>query len=210
VDPAIVPVPGLSGAHIIASLQHGDPHGTVWRPAEADTSIRPGWFYHPAEDDRVKSVDRLVEIYFRSVGRNSKLLLNVPPTPAGLLHDVDVSRLQAFHNRLETTFEAEAVSTVRASWKRTSPTRMAGELELDRPRRVGCIRLQEPIENGQTVINYVCSASNDGDWQVISTGATIGYARLDRFDPMVVRRVRLEIEEAVGPAGPIEIRLFAA
>jgi alpha-L-fucosidase len=53
----------------------------VWRPAEADTSIRPGWFYHPAEDDRVRTSEELFDLYLSSVGRNSKLLLNVPPTP---------------------------------------------------------------------------------------------------------------------------------
>ena len=84
VDPSAVPYPGISGRRVIASLQHGDPAGTVWRPAEADTSIRPGWFYHPAEDARVLSVDALVDLYYRSVGRNAKLLLNVPPTRDGL------------------------------------------------------------------------------------------------------------------------------
>ena len=95
VDPNVVTFPGATGPGVTSALQHGDPNGTVWRPAEADTSIRPGWFYHPAEDTRVRSVDRLVDLYFQSVGRNSKLLLNVPPTPDGLLHDTDVQRLTA-------------------------------------------------------------------------------------------------------------------
>src|SRR2546430_6737597 len=76
-DPAAVPYPGASGGAVIAALQHGDPHGAVWRPAETDTSIRPGWIYHAAEDERVKPVDQLVGIWLTSVGRNSKLLLNV-------------------------------------------------------------------------------------------------------------------------------------
>ena len=67
------------------------PNGSVWRPGEADVSIRPGWFYHPAEDERVRSGRRSRRSRTsRSVGRNSKLLLNVPPTRDGLLHDVDV------------------------------------------------------------------------------------------------------------------------
>ena len=64
VNPATVPYPGASGDDVIAMLQHGDPHGTVWRPGEADVSIRPGWFWHPAEDAQVRSVDDLVELYF--------------------------------------------------------------------------------------------------------------------------------------------------
>src|SRR5690606_33775683 len=70
IDPAVVPFPGTSGPGIIEALQHGHAEGTVWRPAEADVSIRPGWFYHRAEDDRVRSVDDLVAIYTKSVGRN--------------------------------------------------------------------------------------------------------------------------------------------
>jgi len=99
-DPAAVPYPGAPGDAVIAALQHGDPHGSVWRPAEVDVSIRPGWFYHPTEDERVKTVDALTDIWFTSVGRNAKLLLNVPPTRDGLLHATDVARLAALRARL--------------------------------------------------------------------------------------------------------------
>src|SRR5690242_12364215 len=87
VNPSGVTFPGADGPGIIAALQHGDPTGTVWRPAEVDVSIRPGWFHHAAEDARVRSVDNLVTLYETSVGRNGKLLLNVPPTRDGRLHD---------------------------------------------------------------------------------------------------------------------------
>jgi alpha-L-fucosidase len=208
VDPAIVKVPGMSGPHIIRALQHGDPMGTVWRPAEADTSIRPGWFYHPAEDGKVKSVDRLMEIYVRSVGRNSKLLLNVPPTPAGLLHDTDLARLREFADRRRRLFEEDLAARQTVSWARTGPTARVAELELDRPRSVSATRLEESIDRGQSVGRYVLSGSTGGDWQVLSSGTTIGLARIDRFSPTMVRRVRLEIEEVVGLAGAVEIRLY--
>src|SRR5205814_1608064 len=97
VDPAAVPYPGVDAPGVIDSLQHGTPDGTAWRPGETDVSIRPGWFHHSAEDQRVKSVDELIELYFTSVGRNSKLLLNVPPTRAGLLHSTDVAQLLEMH-----------------------------------------------------------------------------------------------------------------
>src|SRR5262245_45121586 len=110
VDPAVVPVPGLSGDAVMRMLQQGDPNGSVWRPGETDVSIRPGWFYHPADDARVRSADNLVNLYFTSVGRNSKLLLNVPPTPAGLLHDVDVARLSEMRARLNALFANDLAS----------------------------------------------------------------------------------------------------
>ena len=198
VDPAVVPVPGMSGKHIIASLQHGDPNGTVWRPAEADTSIRPGWFYHPAEDDRVKSVDRLLEIYFRSVGRNSKLLLNVPPTPAGLLHDRDVSRLSEFQARLRGMFE-EDLASERAVSSRSDGVARVSELDLGRPTRFSIARLGERIEEGQSVAKHTIEAQMDGEWRVLAAGTTIGFARLVRFEPIVARRVRVRVDEAVAP-----------
>src|SRR4051794_9333800 len=98
IDPNAVPYPGADVPKVGEILQHGDPAGSVWRPAEVDVSIRPGWFYHPAEDDRVRSVDNLLDLYFSSVGRNGKLLLNVPPTREGLLHPTDVARLTAFRH----------------------------------------------------------------------------------------------------------------
>ena len=110
VDPARVPAPGVSGPGVIDALQHGDRDGTVWRPAEADTSIRPGWFHHPAEDARVKSADRLFDIYCHSVGRNSKLLLNVPPTRDGVLHPNDIASLMAFRDLRAARF-AEVAQT---------------------------------------------------------------------------------------------------
>ncbi|HSB53338.1 MAG TPA: alpha-L-fucosidase, partial [Gemmatimonadales bacterium] len=113
VDPAVVPYPGAEGEAVTAMLQHGDPAGSAWRPGETDTSIRPGWFHHPAEDGRVKTVEQLAEIHFASVGRNSKLLLNVPPARDGLLHPTDVARLGAFRERIDALFEHDFASGIR-------------------------------------------------------------------------------------------------
>lgn len=189
VDPARVPAPGVSGPGIIEALQHGDRSGTVWRPAECDTSIRPGWFHHPAEDARVKSVDRLVTIYTQSVGRNSKLLLNVPPTPAGLLHDVDVERLTGMRTRLDRMF--------------------GSELRPGRPARVSWVRLSEDITLGQSVAAYVVSGFDGRAWVPLSRGTTIGHAKLDRVEhPGPVSQVRVEVTDAEGPPGPVQVRAF--
>src|SRR2546430_5392633 len=116
-DPAAVPYPGASGDAVIAALQHGDPGGAVWRPAETDTSIRPGWFYHPAEDERVKSVEQLVGIWLTSVGRNSKLLLNVPPTRDGVLHTTDVARLAELRAHLSSVFAEDFAAGRPVAWR---------------------------------------------------------------------------------------------
>jgi alpha-L-fucosidase len=209
VDPAVVPVPGLSGKHIIASLQNGDPAGTVWRPAEADTSIRPGWFHHPAEDARVRTVDRLTDLYFNSVGRNSKLLLNVPPTRDGVLHDMDVSRLMGFADRRRSLFAEDVAAGRKGKWRRTGATTAVLELDLGRTRSFSIARLEEPIEKGQMISSYALHvAADDKAFRPLSRGTTIGHARLQRVTAEGVRFVKVEVDGAAAPE-PIRLKLFA-
>jgi alpha-L-fucosidase len=217
VDPSIVQYPGVSGPGVTNALQHGDPNGTVWRPAEADTSIRPGWFHHPAEDDRVRTVDALVQLYFRSVGRNSKLLLNVPPTKDGVLHDTDIARLTGFRERLTTLFATDLAAHAKRHWQRATGGNNSAVAELDfgHTETIGTVRLEENIAKGQLVSRYTLSASESAtsnsptDWRVLSRGTTIGYARIDRLTPTPVRRLRLEIEDALAPPEPVTIRVYA-
>jgi alpha-L-fucosidase len=208
-DPKAVPYPGVDGPGIGSALQHGDPRGAVWRPAEADVSIRPGWFYHPADDGRVRSVDGLLDLYTTSVGRNAKLLLNVPPTRDGILHDIDAARLAGFGDRLRTMFANDLAQGHRPIWHLTSSSSAEATLDLGRLTSVGVLRLEEPIARGQSVARYTCYGAGDGDWRVLSRGTTIGYARLDRFPPTVVRRLRVVVEEAVGAPKPLHIGVFA-
>jgi alpha-L-fucosidase len=214
VDPSVVPVPGMSGKHIIDSLQHGDPAGTVWRPAEADTSIRPGWFHHPAEDERVRTVDALVDLYFRSVGRNAKLLLNVPPTRDGVLHPTDVARLMGFAERRRAMFGEDLAVKARPGARGGSgglgtASTWWREIDLGTNVPVSIARLEEPIERGQVVSSFELAAAAEGeDFAPIARGTTIGYARLERFTPRSVRRMRLTTVHLVGTP-QLVIRLYA-
>jgi alpha-L-fucosidase len=207
-DPAAVPYPGADGPGIIRALQQGDPGGSVWRPGETDVSIRPGWFYHPAEDARVKTVDQLVGLYFTSVGRNSKLLLNVPPTREGLLHQTDAARLRAMSVQLDIIFRNDLAETHRVAWRSTGPRSAVADLDLGRIVTAGIADLREDIEHGQLVARYVLEGAEAGEWRPLSRGTTIGYRKLDRFDPVRVRRVRLRIEDAVAKPRRVAIRLF--
>ena len=208
VNPDAVPFPGADGPDIIDALQHGDRNGTVWRPAEVDVSIRPGWFYHPAEDDRVRTVDNLESLYFSSVGRNGKLLLNVPPTRDGLFHPTDVSRLAEFRRRLDSVFERDLAGGVRRTSSVTAPGRITLELDLGRKVNVALARLEEDIARGQSVARYTLYSATDGEWRVLSHGSTIGYTKLGSFEPVTVQRVRLVVEDATGIPQDIGIRLY--
>jgi alpha-L-fucosidase len=209
VNPDAVPVPGATGPGIEPALQHGDPNGAEWRPAEADVSIRPGWFHHAAEDARVRSVDSLVDLYFSSVGRNAKLLLNVPPTRDGVLHDVDVSRLAAFREARDALFTHDAASGARTTWTRDAQRRNVLDVELRAPADLACVRLEEPIEHGQSIARYTLQALDASGWRVLSQGTTIGNAKLDRVDATAVTRLRLIVEEAVGPVDAPRLRAWA-
>lgn len=197
VDPSRVAAPGTSGAGIIEALQHGDRDGTVWRPAEADTSIRPGWFHHPAEDARVKSADHLFDIYCRSVGRNSKLLLNVPPTRDGVLHPNDIASLMAFRDLREARLVEAGSGRQR-------------EIRLRTPVRIAAVRLEEDVEQGQSVAHFSVHGETSTGWRELARGATIGYARIERFAPVTVSAVRVDVEESLTPGVNLMARIFAS
>lgn len=87
--------------------ESGHADGRFWMPAEVDVSIRPGWFYHASEDDKVKSPANLADIWFESVGRGANLLLNVPPDRRGLIHDADIAALRGMRRILDQTFSVD-------------------------------------------------------------------------------------------------------
>jgi alpha-L-fucosidase len=209
VAPDVVPYPGVWSDAVRDMLQHGDPNGPVWRPGETNTSIRPGWFYHPAEDSKVKSVDELERVYFQSVGRNSKLLLNVPPGPDGLFHPNDVTRLQELHTRLAALFTEDLASGRRVRWRRTGARTGVADVDLGRTVTAGLLRLEEDIRRGQEIARYRVEAGVGDSWRDIARGLTIGYRKLDRFDPGPVRALRIHIEDAVAPPRALRVGLYA-
>jgi alpha-L-fucosidase len=206
VDPAAVPFPGATGARIGDALQHGDPRGSVWRPAEVDVSIRPGWFYHRAEDEKVRTRENLLQLYDQSVGRNGKLLLNVPPTPSGVLQDRDVAALTEFQQLLAT----EASRVVPSPVSRRLEHGSGVELELSRRMPIDAIRLGEDIERGQVVARYTISGLTPSGWRVLSRGSTIGFAKIDRVRPTALTRIRLDIDDALASPRGLTIVAFAS
>ena len=208
VDPAVVPYPGASGDAVTRMLQHGDPAGTAWRPGESDVSIRPGWFYHPADDAKVKSAEQLVALYFSSVGRNSKLLLNVPPGRDGLLHRTDIARLAEMREGLDSLFADDLASGRPPRWHGQARG-ATGAIDLGRAKSIGVIDLAEDIQHGQVVARYRVEGSDGGPWRTLSSGTTICYRKLDRIPAMSARRVRLTIDDAVAAPRPVRIRLFS-
>lgn len=220
VDPAVVPFPGATGPAVDRMLQHGDRTGTVWRPGEADVSIRPGWFWHAAQTEKIKRVEELLDLYFDSVGRNANLLLNVPPNRAGLLDDADVARLTEFAQALGARFGANVARDARVTassagpghaarsildenpdtWWSPNPSDRQPSLTLAfrAPVRFDVLDLGEAIQNGQRVASYAVDAMANGAWQTISNGTTIGHRKLDKVPETTTDRVRLRIVSSDG------------
>jgi alpha-L-fucosidase len=159
-----------------------------WYPAECDVSIRPGWFYHEAEDSQVKTVEQLLDIYFKSVGRNSVLLLNVPPDRRGLFAAADVTRLQEFGAATRALF----ADRVAAGDK---PAPAAADCAA---KPFNLIEVREDIAQGERVQAYRVEACQAGQWRTVARGTVIGHRNLHRVPETTAEAVRLVIEKDLG------------
>lgn len=194
---------------------HPDATDKIWYPAECDVSIRPGWFWHASEDERVKSLEHLIVIYYKSVGRNSVLLLNVPPNNRGLITEPDVQRLKEFRKSLDETFAVDfamgkPVSADSAEfpasnavdgrgdtyWMPKEKTTGTLEVDLGKPVTFNVSMVKEYIPMGQRVEEYSIEAWDGTEWKVISTGTTIGHKKLDRLSDVTASKVRLNIQKS--------------
>lgn len=202
-------------------LQSGHEDGTHWVPAEVDVSIRPGWYYHPYEDHKVKPLSHLVEIYYNSIGRNSNLLLNFPVDTRGLIHPGDSARLmelasvieQDFATNLLTGKPAEA-SHVRGnasiyeaqqaidddpeSYWTTDDSNYSASITIDLGEEMAFNRflVQEYIRLGQRVKSFTLEAYADDAWTEIARETTIGYKRILRFLTIKASKIRMTIVDA--------------
>jgi alpha-L-fucosidase len=167
--------------------------GLMWYPAETDVSIRPGWFNHAREDSLVRSPSGLMDLYFTSVGRNSVLLLNIPPNRKGLISDADIRSLQGWRRRMDSTFGVDlAVRALQRDSGMTTEIKFVGD-DGEYAKTFDVLLLQEDIRQGQRVEQFVFEAEEHGDWVQVASGTTIGYKRLLRFPPVTASRVRLRI-----------------
>lgn len=179
-----------------------------WYPSEVDVSIRPGWFYHADQDKQVKSLNHLTDIYFKSVGYNSVLLLNIPPDLRGLINENDVQRLKEFSSYLKKTFARNYVLKGNEAWHGTSGT--VRQYDIQKDALVNAFMIQEDISKGQRVESFLVEAYKDGSWIHMAEGTTVGYKRLVRFSDTRPERIRVTIRSARGVANVAAVGLFYA
>ncbi|CAN0916464.1 Alpha-L-fucosidase 1 [Linum grandiflorum] len=203
--------------------QNGDQYGHAWVPAECDVSIRPGWFWHPSESP--KSALQLLDIYYKSAGRNCLLLLNVPPNSSGLISAEDVQVLREFADIRRSIFSrnlAHDATVVASSTRggsgnpRFAPGNVLKEgiytywapeekkrslsmlyIDLGGPVSFNVIRVQEPIHMGQRIVAFHVETLNvDGEWVLVVKGTTVGYQRLLLFPTVVAQQLRLVVDQS--------------
>lgn len=202
-------------------LHHGLEDGDSWVPAEVNTSIRPEWFYHPAEDTRVKSVPKLMEAYYNSIGRNGTLLLNFPVMPNGLINENDEKAALGFANAVKEAFTMNLAenadiqaSNVRGNSRKfkasnvidgdkdsywaTDDTVIQASLTIkfDTATSFNRFLVQEYIRLGQRVRTFKVEALADGNWKELAPATTIGYKRILSFPTITATQLRFTITDS--------------
>jgi len=172
----------------------------IWYPAEVNTSIRPGWFYHKEEDTKVKSLQELLNIYYGSVGGNSTFLLNIPPTPQGLIHENDLCRLRELGNAIQEAFSLNIAETARMSADKDDGKHIVEYLRKDEDRtfyktkdgdRSACITvnfdremnvrfivLKENIRLSQRIEKFNIQIRRNNQYETVYEGTVVGYKKI--------------------------------
>jgi alpha-L-fucosidase len=203
-------------------------------PAECDVSIRPGWFYHAKEDEKVRTAQNLLDLYFASIGRGASFLLNLPVDRRGRIPDKDAQSLSEFRRLIDRMFAVDIakgsridVSNVRGRASRFSGANVSDGrrdtywstddsvtnpsliLDLRQPRTFNVVRLREYLPLGQRVESFALDEWQQGEWQQFATGTSIGNCRLTRTGPITTTKVRLRIIQAAACPAISEVALFA-
>ncbi|MBQ5874901.1 MAG: alpha-L-fucosidase, partial [Alistipes sp.] len=204
------------GKDNIEVLAHGQEEGERWAPAEADVSIRPGWFYHDYE--KPKTPEKLFDIYLTSVGRGGTLLLNLAPDRRGRVPEQDIESLMAWRKMVDDTFanDLAAEAKVSASSSRgcsygaksvvgqddkywaTEDGVTTGDitLEWNEPQDVKYVTIQEHIALGQRVRSFEIDVMRGGEWQTVAKATTVGYKRIVPIEGGGVEAIKVRFTDS--------------
>ncbi len=180
-----------------ATNRHGDPNGGMWLPLECDARIRESWFWSPTNETTLKSLDELMEMYYRSVGHGAVLLLNHTPDPTGRIPEPDVARAAEFGREIANRFANPLADAAGGD---------VIEVQFDTPTLIDHTIAMEEIALGERVRAYAIEGLVGADWCQLATGTAIGHKKIDRFAPVAVSAIRFRVLKS---ASPVNMR-FAA
>ena len=210
------------------TLQSGNVNGKNWIPAECDVSIRPGWFYHSKEDDKVKSAEELFQLYLKSVGRGANFLLNVPPDRRGLINEHDSTALVGFYRLRKESFQKNLALTAKGSLTSQTGTKSAPrlndgnptsfetvvkanlmQLKFEKSTSINCIILREYLNKGQQVKNFRILLM-DGENNLIKeiNASTVGRKRILTFPSTPVKSIAISIDDQKNSATISEVEAY--
>ena len=180
-------------------LHYGVEDGNVWCPGETNTSIRPGWFYHETENEHVKSLSKLMDTYYKSVGRNSTLLLNFPIAPNGRIHPTDSLRGIAFNKMIQEVFKTDLAKKAKIKARGLETI-----IDFGKATAFNRFVAEEDIRYGQRVKKFSLEAEVDGQWQplkdeLVENGdglTTIGHRRIVCFPTIKATKLRFTITDS--------------
>jgi len=185
-------------------LKTGDPDGKYYMPAMSDAPLRGNgghdWFWEPNREQIIYPLDKLVKMYYNSVGHNTTLILGVTPTPEGLMPAPDVKRLKMFGDEINRRFSNPIAST--------SGTGEEINLKVSNSQNINQIVLMEDITKGERVRKFVLEGKTKKGWQNIFEGSSIGHKFIESFDEMEVSAVRLNIPESKGEPQILEFSVY--
>ena len=178
----------------IQLLKEGDPNGKYWMPAMSDAPLRGHngrheWFWEPGDENNIEPLDNLMEMYYKSVGRNSTLIVGLTPDPSGLLPAPDVARMKEWGEHISKVYSNPLDS-------------LSGKgnhylMEFNKSRNVSHIVIQEEIKKGERVRKYKIEGMIDNSWNIIDEGTCIGHKRIIRFEDIQIDKIRLTILESI-------------
>ncbi|TNF43043.1 MAG: hypothetical protein EP310_05120, partial [Bacteroidetes bacterium] len=168
----------------VATAEHGDPDGEIWMPLEADVPLKDhNWFWSPTNHKNLRNLDQLMEIYYKSVGRGTLLLLNAAPDTAGLIPEEDMKLYKQFGDEINRRFGKCIAS---ASGKGETV-----DLKFENGTLIDHVVIQEDIVFGERVREYVIEGMREGKWFELAKGISIGYKRIEQFNPAELEAVRV-------------------
>lgn len=163
----------------IATALHGDPRGDAWMPLEVDVSIRrPNWFWSASNDANLLELDQLLEIYYRSVGRGTQLLLNLPPDRSGRIPEADAARAKAFGDEIRRRFSNPVAESGGAGAAGATISLALKEAPL-----VDHVVLEEDLRAGQRILSYRLEGLQTSGWHPLGAGTSIGHKRIHPVTP---------------------------
>jgi len=191
-------------ANNFALLKTGDPDGKYFVHAMSDAPLRGNgghdWFWEPDREHLISPLDKLVKMYYNSVGHNTSLILGVTPDPDGLMPEPDVKRLKEFGDEIKRRFSSPIASTAENEKKIN--------LKLPKSQKVNQIVLMEDISKGERVRKFILEGKTKKGWQTIFEGSCIGHKFIHRFDEMEVSSLRLNILESKGEPQVLDFSVF--